>query len=119
MTQGARSGLVLLEVIVAMTIMSVSGLALLMLAGESAHVAARAQASAAAVQRASDLLDAVALWPREDLDRHLGDRAEGPWILGVSHGVSDIYVVTLRDSTSSTPLLSTALYRADDGHVAP
>src|SRR4051812_27860933 len=76
-----RTGVVLLEAIVATTILAIAGAAVVALASDSARAVDRARAADAATRRASALLDAVALWPREDLDRHLGAREEGAWRL--------------------------------------
>ena len=80
-----RRGMVLLEVIVGLTILAVSATTMVELAGESLQAVARANDADAEVHRADAFLQAVALWPRADLDRHLGDRLEGPWTMRVDH----------------------------------
>jgi len=110
----ARTGMVLLEVIVAMTILSVSALAVLVLSVEDADAVVRAQARAAETQRVSNFLNEVALWPHKDLDRHLGERPEGPWMLRIDHPNAALYVISLRDSSATAVLLSTTVYRAID-----
>lgn len=113
-----RAGVVLLEVIVALTILSVAGAALAVLASESAAAVRRAREASLETQRASAFLDAVALWPRADLDRHLGDRVEGPWRLRIDRPLPTLYTVTLADSGTRAVLLRTALFRpeAPDAH---
>lgn len=69
------------------------------------------------MRRASAFLDAVVLWPREDLDRHLGERPEGPWVLRVDRPAPTLYAVTLlagpddSTATAGTLLLATSLFR--------
>src|SRR6185437_13705902 len=58
------------------------------------------------------LLEAVSLWPRADLDRHLGDRAEGRWDLRIDRPSPTLYTVVLRDSTTRSVLIATSIYRA-------
>ena len=60
---------------------------------------------------ASALLEAVALWPRADLDRHLGDRPQGAWRMQVDRPTPTLYVIVLADSTNRRELLRTTLYR--------
>ena len=107
----------LLEAIVAMTILAVVAAAVVALAADSARTIDRAAAADAATARASAFLDAVALWPREDLDRHLGTRDEGPWRLTVGRPVPTLYTVALTDSTDRRVILATVLFRAEGPHA--
>lgn len=106
-----RRGMVLLEAIVALTILAISATTMVSLAASSLGAVSRAARLDGETQRASALLDAVALWPRADLDRHLGDRPEGPWDLRVDRPAPTLYVIALRDTTSGALLLATSLYR--------
>lgn len=114
-----RRGIVLLEAIIAMTILAVAGAAVVALATDAARAVDRAQVADAATARASAFLDAIALWPREDLDRHLGTRNEGVWRLIVDRPTSTLYSVELADSTGTHVLLHTVLYRAGVAHDVP
>lgn len=115
----ARRGAVLLEVLIALTILAVGAVAVMELARESANTVAHARAADGDLERASDLLEAVVLWPRADLDRHLGDRAEGPWRLRIGRPASTLYTVVLMDSARTQVLLSTALYRPEAANAQP
>ncbi len=106
-------GVVLLEVLIALTILAVAGIAIMQLARESVATVARTRASGTALERASDFLEAVALWPRADLDRHLGGRPEGAWRLRVERPSPTLYTVVLMDSARARVLLSTTLYRPE------
>jgi len=114
-----REGIVLLEAIVAMTILAIAGAAVVALATDSARAVDRARAADAAMEQASAFLDAVALWPREDLDRHLGARDEGAWRLIVDRPTPTLYTLSLADSAGRHLLLHTVLYRAEAAHDAP
>ena len=109
----ARPGAALLEVIVALTILSVAGLATLSASRQAADVVQRAQRADEETRAASAFLDAVSLWPRADLDRHLGVRGEGRWHLRVDRPSPTLYRVTLTDTTDARVLLTTSLYRAE------
>lgn len=114
-----RHGMVLLEAIVALTIIGVAGVTAVSLAVSSLAAIDRAHKADERSQRASHFLDAVSLWTRADLDRHLGDRAEGSWRLRIERPTRTLYVVSLRDSTGERTLLTTALYRVERSHGAP
>jgi type II secretory pathway pseudopilin PulG len=106
-----RPGIALLEALVALLIVTVAGLAATAAVRQGAESVRRAEAADAELAEASAFFDAVALWPREDLDRHLGDRPEGGWRLHVDRPIPTLYLVTLVDSTNTRTLLRTALYR--------
>ena len=114
-----RRGLVLLEVIIALTILAVGATSMIALASASLDAVRRTDASERDLRRANALMEAVSLWPREDLDRHLGDRAEGAWRLRIDRPVETLYVVSLADSASGRVLFETSLYRAEGAHGAP
>ena len=111
MRRRTRSGIVLLEAIVALTIVTVAMLATVAIVGQGVDSVRQAQLSEAEVRRASAFMDAIALWPRADLDRHLGNRAEGAWRLSVDRPVPTLYLVALTDSLSHRELIRTAIYR--------
>src|SRR6185312_13368233 len=96
----ARRGMVLFETIVGLTILAVAGLSVVTLAVNSLAAIERARNVDESSQQASHFLDAVSLWTRADLDRHLGDRAEGAWRLRIARPIATLYVVSLRDSAS-------------------
>jgi len=110
---------VLLEAIVSLTILAIAGGAVVALATDSARAVERARAADASIAKASAFLDAVALWPREDLDRHLGARDEGTWRMIVDRPTPTLYAVTLADSVGTHVLLHTVLYRAEEPNAAP
>src|SRR5690242_11607853 len=78
-----RTGATLLEVLVAIVILATAGMALAARAAQTTNAFAAARGTETELRRASAFFDAIALWPRDDLDRHLGDRAEGPWRLTI------------------------------------
>jgi prepilin-type N-terminal cleavage/methylation domain-containing protein len=119
MTRGARNGMTLLEVLIALAILGSVGVATVSLAVESWRAVCAARESDRSLRDASAFLETVALWPREDLDRRLGDRAQGPWRMRVDRPWPTLYVVTLADSSHRVTLLSTSLFRPEALHAAP
>jgi type II secretory pathway pseudopilin PulG len=107
------SGAALLEVVVAVAVLTAAGVAAVTAAAESARAVAHARAADEEARAASAFLDAVALWTRTDLDRRLGERAQGPWLLRVGRPERELYTVELADSTGRAVLLRTSLFRPD------
>jgi type II secretory pathway pseudopilin PulG len=108
-----RRGMVLLEVIIALTIFMIAGLSAVVWVRQTLLTVDHAQAAVEEMTAASDYLDRIALWPQEDLDRHLGARREGPWVAQIGRLTPTIYEVVIGDSSSAEPLLRTWLYRAE------
>ena len=109
----ATRGAALLEALVALALLGTVGSAAAWSATESLRAVQRMHAREAEQRAAARLLTAVSLWPRDDLDRHLGKTAEGPWRLYIERPTSTIYTVTLSD-TAGAPVLQAAIYREED-----
>jgi len=107
----ARRGVVLLEIIVALVILVTAGIAAVTLASQSAQTVERARAAERRTQSASALLDVMTLWPREDLDRHIGYRRQGEWVAYVDRPSPSLYRIAIYDSTRHDVILETAVFR--------
>jgi len=115
-----RRGVALLEVIVGLTILAIGATTMVALASASLQAVTRANDADTQMRSADAFLQAVALWPRADLDRHLGDRAEGAWRLRIDRPAPTLYTVTLGDTVTGQVLLHTSLFRAEEeSNVAP
>jgi hypothetical protein len=112
-----RTGMVLLEVIVSLTIFVIAALSATVWLRQVVLSVEHVDAVVDEVGRASNYLDIIALWPREDLDRHLGVRREGPWMVRVDRKTQSLYGVTVWDSTGTRTLLQTYLYRSEPVHA--
>jgi type II secretory pathway pseudopilin PulG len=106
-------GAALLEVVVATVVLGVAGVATTLAVAEALRAADRARSADAEMTAAQGLLDAVALWPREDLDRRLGDREQGPWRLRIQRVEPELYAVAMTDSSGRTELARTVLFRPE------
>lgn len=109
----ARSGAVLLEVVVALTILVVAGAAVVAAASEATAAIGRARAADRDTRAASAFLEVVSLWTREDLDRHLGTRPQGAWRMRVEHPADALYTTTLTDGSTGRLILATSLFRPE------
>lgn len=115
----ARRGVVLLEVMIALVILATAGTAFVSMAAESERALVRARTVEKEMRAANAFMNAVALWPREDLDRHLGDRHQGHWIMRVDRPLEELYEVTLSDSSRRHVLIRTSLYRPGAPRATP
>ena len=114
-----RSGVALLEAIVALTIFAVVAATVTLSASTSLRAVGRARDAEREIAEASDFMDAVTLWTRVDLDRRLGSHAQGPWRLAISRPLPTVYLVTLSDDSSARPLITTAVYRSRPANATP
>ena len=106
-------GASLLEAVTALAILGVAGSALAIEVWQSLATVQRLHAAEERVLTASRFLEAVALWPRADLDRHLGNRRNGPWRLVIrGGGAAGFYDISVADS-NGIGVLSTAVHRSD------
>jgi hypothetical protein len=108
-----RKGAVLLEAIVALVILSVAGTAAVVLVSQSADAVRRAREAEAEAREANAFFAAVSLWTRDDLDRRLGDRAQGGWRLMIQRPTPTLYEVVLTDSARTHEILRTSLFRPE------
>ena len=111
-------GVVLLEVLVAIVILSVAGLSLLELVrgGTQAVTAARLRERELADEER--LLTAFTLLAREDLDRRIGERTVGPYVVGVQRPERTLYRIGLaRRESPDVEDLVTVIYRAEPPHA--
>lgn len=109
-----RRGAILLETLVALAVLATIGSTAAWTASESIRAVGRAREHESRVRLANRLLTAVSLWPRDDLDRHLGWRNQGPLRMRIDRPNPVLYEVTLRDGVTGTVLLSTRLFRSEE-----
>ena len=107
-----RSGVALLEVVVALAILVTAGISLMSLTRLSLIAVGESAARERETEAAADFMTRVALWSRADLDRHLGQRPQGDWSLEIERVTPSVYVIVLRDSTDRS-LLQTSFYRRE------
>ena len=118
MIRSAERGFALLEVLVATAILSVAALSLAELL--DAGVRAVATARTRELEQADEdrLLSAYTLLAREDLDRRLGKRALGPYVVSVQRPEPTLYRIALsRGEAPEVENLVTVVYRREPQHV--
>ena len=113
LTFNNRTAVVLLEALIALALLGTAALALLSLSASDTRAVTRLIERSKEMNAASRFLDAVALWPREELDRRFGTRAQGAYLLRILRPSHNIYTLELLDKNSERPVLSTAVFRPD------
>jgi type II secretory pathway pseudopilin PulG len=108
-----RGGAVLLEALVALALLATLGSAAAWTVSESIRAVSRVHEAEARVRLAARLLTAASLWPREDLDRHLGSRVQGSLRMRIDRPHVTLYDVSLMDGATGRVLLRTSLYRRE------
>lgn len=112
----SRRGMTLLEVVVAITLLLVGGTSLVGMMLQATDAVAQMHERERALRDASRFLEAVALWPRTDLDLRLGEHPQGDWRLRVTRVTPTLYELVLldgRDAGMRAPaLLKTAVFRS-------
>lgn len=111
----AQRGAVLLEVVAALTIFAlaaVSGLSYLAQLGDAQD---RVQAIERRLADQDRLLTAHTLLTRADLDRRLGVRAVGPWLVEIQRPRPTLYRIAVGDSAAFD--LVTLVFRPGPDHA--
>lgn len=112
----ARRGVALLEALVALVVLMTAGASVTALVVEASHAVEHAHEGELQNRRATRFFETITLWPREDLDRHLGEHGQGAWRLEVERSSPTLYVIVLKDSLGARALLRTVLYRPGVPH---
>lgn len=111
--RGAERGVALLEVLVAVTIFATAALGVVQLLAEAADHERRAEAVEQRLADQERLMAAYSLLTRNDLDRRLGARWVGAYMVEVHRPHPALYRVTVAADSVSTPDLATLVYRPE------
>lgn len=111
MSFSSRTGTILLEVLVSMTILAFGCVVVLDATNQIVSSSLHVSATEAIVLDADQYMAAISLWSRDELDRHLGSHRRGIWVLDVQRPAAMLYDVSIMDSTASHEWIRTTLYR--------
>jgi hypothetical protein len=111
----AERGVVLLEALVALTIVSAAGLGVVGVVSASARAAHELGSRERTVAAADRLLALYALLTRHDLDLRLGAHSAGAFIVSVERPERTLYRIAVAEPRApAVELLVTVVYRADE-----
>lgn len=108
-------GALLLEVLAALTIFGASALTTASLLNQLSESERRAQEVERRLADQDRLLTAYSLLEREDLDRRLGARVVGPYVVEVQRPAPSLYRITIGDSAGVD--LATLVHRPEPANV--
>ena len=109
----ARTGTALLDVVVALTLLGLSGVALIAVVGQTARTMRSVAFTERETRLAARELDRFVLYDRAQLIAMTGRRAVRDWSLDVEQVDTDLFDVAIARTDTSPPLLRTTLYRPD------
>lgn len=93
-------GMALLEVLAALMILGIAGLALVQLEAGGLRATADARDREREAADAERLLVAYTLLERTELDQRLGDRTVGPYVVNVQRPEADLYRIEIAKLTT-------------------
>ena len=107
-------GVALLEVLAALTIFALAAVGIVALLAQTTDVERRAEFAEQRLADEERLLAAVTLLTRDDLDRRLGRRTAGPYVVEIQRPVRTLYRLTVAlGEAPEAPDLATLVYRAE------
>jgi type II secretory pathway component PulJ len=115
---GASRGVALLEVLIALAVLSATGLALAGLVGAGLRSEQESRSRERTLATEERVLAALSLLRREDLDRRLGRYRLGELVVDVERPEATLYRVALADTIApEVEALVTVVYRAEPAHA--
>ena len=113
-----EQGVALLEVLAAVVILGIAGLAMVQLVAAGMRAATHARERERQLADEDRLLAAFTLLRREDLDLRLGDRTVGAYVVNVQRPEQSLYRIALkRVETVAVENLVTVVYRPGAAHA--
>lgn len=110
----AERGAALLEVLAAVAILGIAGLGFVELVAAATRAELRARATERELADAERLLAAHTLLRRDDLDRRLGDRVVGPYVINVQRPERELHRIAIaRGDAREVEMLVTVVRRKD------
>lgn len=103
--------MLLLEVLLGIAILSMSGVALITLLTQTVHTVRHGRDTERRIMSASKLLNRATLWSTTELDVHVGRQRIDTWNLDVQMTQPDLYSLTVLDTLTGAAILQTMVYR--------
>lgn len=108
-----RRGSALLDVVISLVVLGLSGLGLISLLGQGAHSARSVRDTERDVRRASDELGRFVLYDRARFITMTGRSWSSGWRIEVAQASRELFDVSIAKSDTSAVLLRTTVYRPD------
>lgn len=108
-----RRGVALLEAIVALAILTASGVGAIGLLAAASRSEYRLKRLEQVQANADRVFTAASLLSRRDLDLRLGERVVGEFVVEVERPETALYRLSIRERDSQSELLATVVYRPE------
>jgi prepilin-type N-terminal cleavage/methylation domain-containing protein len=105
-----RSGVVLIEVMVALTIIAIAGVATIAWVGESLRTVARLEETEREMLAAIDAAEHTAGWSSDTIATRVGTTRLNGFVVRLDRATPRLYALTVLDSTQAREIVSTYLY---------
>jgi len=109
----APRGAALLDVLLALVLLAVSGTALISLLGQTTHSLQHTQTTEHLLHAASSELAALSLLSHDELTTHAGRTSRHGWTIHITPRGTSLFDIDIATSDSTTALIHTTLYRPD------
>ena len=109
----ARRGSALFDVVIALVVLGLGGVALITLLGQTGFSARAVRNTERTVRQASDELGRFVDYDRARLVAMTGRSSSHGWRIVVAQATSDLFEVTIAESDTTGPVLHTTVYRPD------
>jgi hypothetical protein len=106
----------LLDVVIALVVLGLSGVAMITLLGQTAHSVRTVRNTERELRRASDELGRFVVYDRTQLTGMVGRSLSHGWSIDVRQATPDLFDVAIAESDTSAALLRTTVYRPDTLH---
>jgi Tfp pilus assembly protein PilV len=106
----ARRGVALLEVLLGFALLAISGMAWVMLAGQTAHSLRDVRATERTTLAAASTMEWVAIRTAPELEGMIGERRDGDFNVIVVRLIPALYDVTISDTLTDAPILHSSIY---------
>jgi Tfp pilus assembly protein PilV len=113
-----RHGSALLDVVIALVVLGLGGVAMITLLGQTAHSVRTVRNTERDVRQASDELGRFVAYDRAQLVAMVGRSLSHGWSIQVAQPSPDLFDVSIAASETSAVLLHTSVYRPDTLHGA-
>jgi hypothetical protein len=108
-----RKGSGILDVVISLSILGLTGTALITLLGQTAQSVRHVRDTERQARRASDQLGMFVAYTRPQLVAMVGRSRVREWTVQVSQSTADLFDVVIADTVTGAPVLATTLYRPD------
>jgi hypothetical protein len=114
-----RSGVALIDALVAVVVLATAGVGLVTLLAQTASTVRGVRERERLIYRASSELASVSVLSGGELSGRVGETAQGAFVLRVVKPSEGVFDVSIIEPRSDHVLLRTTFYRPDSAHVAP